>query len=376
MADKKGGLRDIVAARSEICFIDGQQGILLFRGYDINDLAKHCSFEEVAYLVLRGELPSNDELAALKEELAENRVISGEACDVVDMAAKDAAPMEMLRTAVSATSFDDPDKDSNSEEASQRKALRLTAKLPTIIARYERRRRGREPIDPDPDLDYAANFLTMLRGEQPTEEEARVFDVAMLLHVDHDMNASTFTARVIASTLSDLYSAVVGAIGALKGPLHGGANSDVMNMLERIGSIDRVEEEVRGIFGRKEKLPGHGHPVYRTFDPRARILKEFSRQLSEEASGDEPNWLEMSEKIEKLAFELKGLYPNVDFYSASTYHYLGIPTDLFTTLFAASRVVGWSANVIEQHRDNRIIRPTSEYVGPARREFPALSQRS
>jgi len=372
----KGGLEGIVVAKSELCSIDGQKGILVYRGYDIRDLAEHASYEEVAYLLLRGDLPSSEELAAFKQELAEARPVSGEAAQVVDMIAGDATPMEMLRTAVSTTSFDDPDKDSNEEDANQRKAVRLIAKMPTLIARYLRRRDGLEPIDPDPELDYATNFLTMIRGEQPTPEEARIFDVSMILHADHEMPASTFTARIIASTLSDMHSAIVGAIGALKGPLHGGANERVMRMLEEIGSIDKVESDIRGRLERKEKVMGFGHRVYKTMDPRAAILKEFARDLSESDDSDEPNWFALSERIEQVVFEERGLYPNVDFYSASTYHYLGFPTDAFTTLFAASRVVGWSAHAIEQYRDNRIIRPTSEYVGPEHREYPALSQRS
>ena len=375
MADK-GGLEGIVVARSELCAIDGQNGILVYRGYDIRDLAAHASYEEVAHLLLRGELPTSDELARFKDELAESRPVSGEACQVVDLIADDAKPMEMLRTAVSATSFDDPDKDSNDEQANQQKAIRLLAKIPTLVAHYQRRREGKEPVQPDPELDYATNFLYMLRGEQPSEEEARTFDVAMILHADHEMNASTFTARVIASTLSDMHSAIVGAIGALKGPLHGGANEQVMKTLESISDPDRLEDDVRRRLAERQRIMGFGHRVYKTMDPRAAILKEYSRRLSEQADGAEPNWFEMSERMERLVLDEKGLYPNVDFYSASTYHYLRIPTDLFTTLFVASRVVGWAAHVIEQHRDNRLIRPNSEYAGPKRREYPALAERS
>ncbi|MDQ4082424.1 MAG: citrate synthase, partial [Actinomycetota bacterium] len=330
MADK-GGLEGIVVARSELCSIDGQKGVLIYRGYDIRDLAEHSSYEEVAYLLLRGELPTSGELASFRDELAEARAVSGEASQIVDLIAADAKPMETLRTAVSATSFDDPDKDSNDEEANQRKAIRLVAKIPTLIAHYERRRQGEEPVPPDPDLGYAANFLYMLRGEQPSQDEARTFDVAMILHADHEMNASTFTARVIASTLSDMHSAIVGAIGALKGPLHGGANEQVMKTLESIGEPGRVEPEVRRRLAEKERIMGFGHRVYKTMDPRAAILKERSRELAAQANGAEPNWFEMSERMERVVFEEKGLYPNVDFYSASTYRYLGIPTDLFTT---------------------------------------------
>ena len=369
MSDK-GGLEGIVVARSELCSIDGQKGILVYRGYDIRDLAEHASYEEVVYLLLRGELPTAAELDSFRTELAEARTVSGEAAQVIDLIAADAAPMEMLRTAVSATSFDDPDKDSNDEDANQRKALRLVAKIPTLIGRYQRRREGKEPVDPVPELDYATNFLAMLRGELPAREEARTFDVAMILHADHEMNASTFTARVIASTLSDMHSAVVGAIGALKGPLHGGANEQVMKTLEAVGSVERVDEDVRRRLAEHRRIMGFGHRVYKTMDPRAAILKQHARALSEHADDSEPNWYEMSSRMEEIVLAEKGLYPNVDFYSASTYHYLGIPTDVFTTLFVASRVVGWAAHMIEQHRDNRLIRPNSEYVGPARRAYP------
>jgi citrate synthase len=375
MAENKGGLEGIVVARSELCSIDGQKGLLVYRGYDIRDLAEHASYEEVAYLLLRGDLPTSDDLATFKDALTEARPVSGEGCQIVDLSVADGAPMEMLRSAVSATSFDDPDKDSNDEEANHRKAIRLIAKIPTLIARYQRRREGREPVEPDPSLDYATNFLYMLRGEQPSEEEARTFDVAMILHADHEMNASTFTARVIASTLSDMHSAVTGAIGALKGPLHGGANEQVMKTLESVRNPDEIEDDVRHRLAERQRIMGFGHRVYKTMDPRAAILKEYSRQLSEQSDGSEPNWYEMSERMEQVVLDEKGLYPNVDFYSASTYHYLGIPTDLFTTLFVASRVVGWSAHVIEQHRDNRLIRPNSEYVGPTRRGYPALAER-
>ena len=371
MTDSKAGLEGIVVARSELCSIDGQRGILSFRGYDIHELARHATYEEVAFLLLRGELPSTAERAAFAAELGNARAVSGEAAQVVDLIARDGAPMEMLRTAVSATSFDDPDKDSNSEEANQRKAVRLIAKIPTLVCRYHRRRAGLEPVDPDPELSYAESFLTMLSGRRPDEDAARTFDVAMILHADHEMNASTFTARVIASTLADMHSAVVGAIGALKGPLHGGANEQVMRTLESIDDPDRVEDDVRRRLAEHERIMGFGHRVYKTMDPRAEILKELARKLAGRSDGSEPDWFAMSQRIERVVTAEKGLYPNVDFYSASTYRYLGIPTELFTTLFVASRVVGWAAHVIEQHRDNRLIRPSSLYVGPDSREYPA-----
>jgi citrate synthase len=373
MADK-GGLEGIVVARSRLCSIDGQKGVLIYGGYDVNDLAEHSSYEETCFLILRGHLPSGDELESFRRELAASRALSDETASVIDMLATHAAPMEMLRTAVSADSFDDPDKDSNAEEANFRKATRLIAKMPTMVARYHRRRNGEEPVEPDAELGHAANFLYMLSGERPDEQAARTFDVALILHADHEMNASTFTARVIASTLSDMHSAITGAIGALKGPLHGGANEQVMHLLEDIGSDENIEQEIRGRLERKERIMGFGHRVYKTYDPRAVILKRFSQQLAERS--DEPQWFSMSEHIEKAVMEEKGLYPNVDFYSASTYHYLGIETGLFTPIFAMSRVVGWAAHVIEQHGDNRLIRPSSEYVGPALRPYEPIDQRS
>jgi citrate synthase len=372
MADK-GGLEGVVVARSRLCYIDGQQGILIYGGYNVNELAEHSSYEEVAYLILHGELPSRGALDRFSGGLAEARSLSGETAEVIDLLALHAAPMEMLRTAVSADSFDDPDKDSNSEQANIRKATRLIGAMPTMVARYDRRRKGLEPIDPDPSLSHAANFLWMLSGERPDAEAARTFDVALILHADHEMNASTFTARVIASTLSDMHSAITGAIGALKGPLHGGANEQVMKLLLDIGGEERIEEEIRGRLARRERIMGFGHRVYKTYDPRAVILKRFSAALAERSP--EPHWYRMSERIERVVLDEKGLYPNVDFYSASTYHYLGIETGLFTPIFAMSRVVGWAAHVVEQHGDNRLIRPSSEYVGPALRSYVPIGQR-
>jgi 2-methylcitrate synthase len=373
MADK-GGLEGVVVARSRLCSIDGQRGILIYGGYDVNDLAEHASYEEVAFLILRGHLPTREELDGFTAGLTEALTLSDETARVIDLLASDAAPMEMLRTAVSADSVHDPDKDSNAEEANVRKATRLIGAMPAMVARYDRRRRGLEPIDPDQQLGHAANFLYMLSGERPSEEAVRTFDVALILHADHEMNASTFTARVIASTLSDMHSAITGAIGALKGPLHGGANEQVMKLLMDIGSADRVGEEIRERLARRERIMGFGHRVYKTNDPRAVILKRFSKLLSERS--DEPYWYTMSEEIERAVLEEKGLYPNVDFYSASTYHYLGIETGLFTPIFAMSRVVGWAAHVIEQHGDNRLIRPSSEYVGPEQRSYVPIERRT
>jgi citrate synthase len=372
MADK-GGLEGVVVARSRLCSIDGQKGVLIYGGYDVGDLAEHSSYEEVCFLILRGHLPTARELDDFTASLAGARELSDETARVVDMLASHAEPMEMLRTAVSSDSFDDPDKNSNDEGANFAKATRLIAKMPTMVARYQRRRQGLEPIPSDPRLGHAANFLAMLNGDLPKDSATKTFDVALILHADHEMNASTFTARVIASTLSDMHSAITGAIGALKGPLHGGANEQVMKLLLEIGSDERVDDEIRARLARRERIMGFGHRVYKTFDPRAVILKRFSKQLADES--DEPHWYTMSERIEEEVIAEKGLYPNVDFYSASTYHYLGIETGLFTPIFAMSRVVGWAAHVIEQHSDNRLIRPSSEYVGPALRPYVPIELR-
>jgi len=365
-------LSGIVVAQSAISSIDPDEGVLMYRGYDIAELAESSSYEEVAYLLLHRELPESDELAAFRDELAQ-RELPPHVEAIVDRSSLSVRPMDMLRTAVSALAFSDPDTAANDREAGLRKAARLTAQLPTIVARYQRRREALEPVAPDPALGYAENFLAMLHGEQPDERSARIFDVAMILHAEHEMNASTFTARVVAGTGADLHAAVVGGIAALSGPLHGGANEAAMKLFERWGSPEQTPGEVREMLSSGKKLYGFGHPLYRAYDPRATILKRISRELSEDAG--EPNWFAITEGAELTVFEEKGLYPNVDLYSASVYRYLGIPTDLFTSLFAASRVVGQAAHVLEQQADNRIIRPSSEYVGPERRAFP-VSQTS
>src|SRR6476469_829753 len=295
MADK-GGLEGVVVARSRLCSIDGQNGVLVYGGYDVGDLAEHSSYEEVCFLTLNGRLPLREEMDEFSADLAAHRALSQETDSVVDMLATHAAPMEMLRTAVSSDSFDDPDKDSNAADANVRKATRLIAKMPTMVARYHRRRNGLEPIPPDPSLGHAANFLHMLNGAPVSEAAAKTFDVALILHADHEMNASTFTARVIASTLSDMHSAITGAIGALKGPLHGGANEQVMKLLQSIPDGASVDDEIRARLERKERIMGFGHRVYKTWDPRAVILKRFSRSLAERS--DEPHWFAMSEHIE------------------------------------------------------------------------------
>ena len=327
----------------------------MYRGYDIGDLAERSTYEETAQLLLEGDAPSPEELDAFRSQLTQQRELPGATAEAIDRQAGTAAPMEVLRTAVSTLSSATP--------------TQLIAQLPTMVARYSRRREGLEPVAPDPSLAYSENFLSMLHGERPSKRDARAFDVAMILHAEHEMNASTFTARVVAGTGADLTAAVVAAIGALSGPLHGGANEAAMALFERIGSADRAPDEVRAALERKEKLFGFGHPLYRAYDPRAVILKKLSRELSEDAG--EPNWYAITEATEQTVVEEKGLYPNVDLYSGSVYRYLGVPTDLFTPLFAAGRVAGWSAHVLEQQADNKIIRPSAEYVGKPRRAFPA-----
>jgi citrate synthase len=366
-AKKSVQLSGVVVAQSAVSSIDPDEGVLMYRGYDIADIAEHSTYEEVAYLLLHGDLPTGDELAEFEALLSE-RDLPPDVAELIDRAADRALPMDVLRTAVSALAFTDPDRGAHDRDAGIRKATRLIAKAPTIVARYHRRRQGLAVVDPGPGLGYAENFLAMLHGEQPGEAVARAFDVVMILHAEHEMNASTFTARVIAGTGADLHAAIVGGIAALSGPLHGGANEAAMKLFERWGSAEATPAAIREMFDHKEKLFGFGHPLYRAYDPRATILKRISRELSED--GGEPNWYEITEAAETTVAEEKGLFPNVDLYSASVYTYLGVPTDLFTALFAASRIAGQAAHILEQQSDNKIIRPSAEYVGPGRRSFP------
>ena len=376
MAESDKGLRGVVAVVSGITSIDGERGILRYRGYDVGELVENCCFEEVCFLLLHGDLPSSEELASFRDDLLVARTIPTEVEAVVDDSARYARPMEAMRSMGSALSFSDPDKTSNEPDANLRKATRLISQLPTVMARYRRRYDGLEPVQPDLELDYASNFLWMLRGELPSEEDAKVLDAVSIMHADHEMNASTFAARVIAATCSDLHSAIVGAIAALKGPLHGGANEWVMATLKKIGSEDKVDAWVDDMLDRGKKIPGFGHAIYKVTDPRAIILKEIGRKAFDRADTNEPNWFAMTERMERRVFERKGLVPNVDLYSASVLYSLGFPIDLLTALFAANRVVGWAAHVIEQHSDNRIIRPTINYTGPPARELPVSQERA
>lgn len=372
MSDK-GGLEGIVAAKSGLAYIDGMKGYLCYRGIDIFELAERSTFEEVGYLLLFGSLPTSGELEGFARDIKSNRELPGVTIDVLKLIAKRSQPMEALRTAVSSLSTDDVEKDDNSRDANLRKANRLTARVASIIGYYEALRTGRDPLPNDDSLSHAANLLWLITGTKPTELEAQVFDQCLILHADHELPASTFAARVTAATLSDMYSAITSAIGALKGELHGGANQRVMETLEKIGEIDNVEAWIAAAFDRKERIMGFGHRVYKTYDPRAKILKELAAELA--AATGESKWFEMSKVVERVVMEKKGLYPNVDFYAASVYRMLGIPTELFTMVFAASRVVGWTAHVVEQHADNRLIRPTTEYTGPTEAPYVALEDR-
>ncbi|HUZ80966.1 MAG TPA: citrate/2-methylcitrate synthase, partial [Gaiellaceae bacterium] len=360
-------LSGVVVAESAISSIDPDAGVLMYRGYDIADLAEHATYEDTAYLLLYGELPDATARAAFAEALAQ-RELSHAATRLIGHFASSALPMDLLRTVASSLSFGAPWQGRIDRESGLAAATALIAKLPTAIARQHRVRQGLEPVDPDSSLGYSENFLAMLSGERPNARAARIFDVAMMLHAEHEMNASTFAARVVAGTGADLTSAVVAAIAALSGPLHGGANAAAMALFEQWGSAERTPDAVRVMLERKEKLYGFGHPLYRAYDPRATILKQFSRELSAEAA--EPNWFAITDAAERTVFEAKHLFPNVDLYSASVYRYLGIPTDLFTPVFAASRTAGWSAHVLEQLSDNRIIRPSATYVGEPPRSYP------
>jgi citrate synthase len=360
------GLEGVVATTSRICFIDGDRGVLAYRGIDIHELAHRSNFEETCYLLWFGKLPTRDELRELCDRLAEERKLDASIIALLRTAPRHVLPMDVLRTAVSALSFYDPQERSNDHAANIDKAIRLTSQIAMIVAAYDRIRKGQRVVEPDRSLSHAANFLLMLNGKNPSVTAERALDIALILHADHELNASTFAARVTAATLSDMHSAITSAIGALKGPLHGGANEAVFHVLEAIDAsgADPVEY-VKGMLAQKKKVPGFGHRVYHTEDPRATHLRAMSRELGN--SSGEGKWFEISHKIEEFVKADKKLNANVDFYSASTYHTLGIDVDLFTPIFAVSRISGWAAHVIEQLDDNRLIRPRAEYLGP---EYP------
>lgn len=370
---KPGGLEDVVAATSAICEVDGKEGRLLYYGIDVKDLAAHSSFEETVYLLWQGRLPTRDELALLREQLGAARALPAEVSRMLEAFPKEAVPMEVLRTAVSLLSMYDPDDQDNSREANVRKATRLVAQTPTIVAAIQAIREGREPVAPRDDLSLAANFLYMLFGKEQDETTVHALDVALILHADHELNASTFAARVTAATLSDMYSAIVSAIGALKGPLHGGANEQVFKMLQAIGAPDRVDGYLDDQFAAGKKVMGFGHRVYRTDDPRATVLRGLSEQLGQEHN--DSTWFDISRNVERKVRADKKLYANVDFYSASAYHVMGIPTDLFTPVFAISRMAGWTAHVLEQYGNNRLIRPRADYTGPRNVPYVPIAER-
>lgn len=358
------GLEGVVATTSSICYIDGDQGVLAYRGIDIHELADQSTFEETCYLLWYGKLPGRGELKEFRERLAEERKLDPAIVALVGSAPKHADPMDVLRTAVSALSFSDPESTKNDHDANLHKAFRLTSQIAMIVAAYDRLRKGKKLIEPDRSLSHAANFLLLLSGTRPSETAERALDIALILHADHELNASTFAARVVAATLSDMHSAATAAIGALKGPLHGGANEAVFHILQAIDKAgsDPVDY-VKAMLAEKKKIPGFGHRVYHTEDPRATHLRKMSSDLGR--TSGQSKWYEMSHKIEEFVKAEKKLNANVDFYSASTYQILGIDVDLFTPVFAVSRISGWAAHVIEQLDDNRLIRPRADYVGPA-----------
>ncbi len=357
------GLEGVVATTSKICYIDGDRGVLAYRGIDIHELAHNSNFEETCYLLWFGRLPNRAELKELQARLAEERKLDASIINLLRTAPRHALPMDVLRTAVSALSFYDPQEKNNERQANVDKAIRLTSQIAMIVAAYDRIRKGLPAIEPDRSLSHAANFLLLLNGKRPSLTAERALDIALILHADHELNASTFAARVTAATLSDMHSAVTSAIGALKGPLHGGANEAVFHILEAIdeSGADPVDY-VKGMLAQKKKIPGFGHRVYTTEDPRATHLRMMSRDLGN--SSGQAKWFQTSQKVEEFVKADKKLNANVDFYSASTYHTLGIDVDLFTPIFAVSRVAGWTAHVIEQLEDNRLIRPRADYVGP------------
>ncbi len=376
------GLANTTAAETQMSFIDGGKGVLEYVGIDIDSLARNSSYEETVFLLWNCRLPNAAELAGLKESLRAEYEIPDAIYDMIKSFPKDAVPMHALRTLVSALALHDADAESSTTDAdgiarAKRQSMRLVAKAPTLIANFDRHRSGKDFVRPDRTLDIADNFLWMLNGEKPTEAMAKGLDICLILHADHGLNASTFAARVTIATLSDMYSAMTTAVGTLKGPLHGGANEEVMIMLDEIGSMENVEPFIKGKLERKELIMGFGHRVYKAYDPRATYLKTFAKQIATDTGN--LKLFEMSQRIESLVLDAKagkGIFPNVDFYSATTYHCLGIKTDLFTCMFAMSRMSGWCGHCIEQLEDNRLIRPRAEYTGPHGLSYTPMTDRA
>jgi citrate synthase len=367
------GLEDVVATNSSICDLDGKLGKLTYFGVDIHDLAQHSSFEETAYLLWHGSLPTQAQLEEIQQQFLAQRTLPDHLVAIMRLLPTTTSPMDVLRTSISALSAFDSEPGDKSDAANYRRAIRLTAVLPTIVASWENIRNGNEPIAPLRDHNHATNFLYMLTGTMPDEYAAHVLDVALILHADHELNASTFAARVSAGTKADVYASVTAAISALSGPLHGGANEQVIRMLLRIGEPDRAESYIHDALERKERIMGFGHRVYRTDDPRATHLRAMSKELGQR--NNDTRWYEISRIIEKYVMDHKGLYANVDFYSASVYYSLGIPIDLDTPIFACSRTAGWTAHILEQYANNRLIRPRADYIGPKVTEYTAIGNR-
>jgi citrate synthase len=369
----KAGLEDVVAGTSDICFIDGREGRLVYCGYDITELAKHSTFEEVVFLLFNKRLPNQAELAEFDSKLKSYRAVPAAVLSILKGLPKDIHPMAALRTAVSVLGNYDAEAEKTGMPAYVTASMKLVAQVATVTAAWERIRTGKEPVAPRTDISHAANFLYMLTGTAPDAFNAHVFDVALILHADHELNASTFSGRVTVATLTDIYSAVTAAVGALKGPLHGGANEQVMKMEEEIGSVENVEPWIKEALTLKKKIMGFGHRVYRTKDPRAYILEDLSQELGKRAGNSK--WFDMTRKIEEVVLREKGLYPNVDLYSGSAYTVMGISTDLFTPIFAVSRISGWTAHILEQLGNNRIIRPRAEYTGPEKLDYVPIEAR-
>ncbi|HEY3854450.1 MAG TPA: citrate synthase [Verrucomicrobiae bacterium] len=367
------GLEGIVAAQTRLSDVRGDVGELIYSGYDINELAGKVSYEEVVHLLHWNHLPNKKELAELKANLAAARDLPQGVIDVLRLIPRDTPPMDAIRTAVSALGCFDSQRDNHSYDDQRRKAMHLIAQIPIITAYFHRIRQGKEILPPKPELGEAANFLYLMDGEVPSVEKANTIDLCYILHADHGMNASTFSARVTIATLSDMYSAITSAIGTLKGPLHGGANEGVIKMLLEIGSLDKVDAYIEECLAQKKKIMGIGHRVYKTLDPRAPTLKRMAQTLGKKLG--ESKWIQMSDRIAEIMLKKKNLQANVDFYSATVYYSLGIPTDLFTPIFAIARTSGWTAHILEQLADNRLIRPQSQYVGPVGLKVTPVEQR-
>ena len=370
------GLEGIVAAETQMSFIDGEKGVLEYVGIAIDDLARLSSFEETVFLLWNLKLPNKAELSAFEQELRGQYTLDGSLVDRIRTLPKDAQPMHVLRTLISALGMYDDDPNANEPESARTKAMSILGHAPALIAAFDRHRKGKEIVEADTSLSFADNFLYMLNGEKPTETMTRAFDACMILHADHGLNNSTFTARVVISTLSDMYSALCAAVGSLRGPLHGGANEGVMRLLNDIPTVADVEERITGMLERKEKIMGFGHRVYKAYDPRATYLKTLAKQLAMDTGNED--LYEKSHAIEQIMeakVASKGIYPNVDFYSATTYHSIGLELDLFTPMFALSRLGGWSGHVIEQLSDNRLYRPKAAYIGPHDVSYTPIDQR-